>query len=246
MGGVLRGFPFLVRERGFPPLLEGLEARKVQRYKRGGGILPYKLAYIAVLFDVLYGLRVPKCLTQLPLLVLALVTRIVATLNRKSLVTAIASQENNCDSEHMCATLISRRFLREKLATSRLRLPIVAICDRDGVGHEVLAVLVDEHPRPPILSSSLSLELHGSLPILGVDSRRQRERSKSPKTCRKSSTKSPTISDDSDSFLIQLQEFLQSGGAMPEMSAAVGQKFLGNFEMRFLVVSFLHPQKRGG
>ena len=50
-----------------------------------------------------------------------LVTRIAATSNRKSLATAIATQKkNHCDSESTCETAISLRFLREKLATSKL------------------------------------------------------------------------------------------------------------------------------
>ena len=49
-----------------------------------------------------------------------LVTRIAATSNRKSLATAIATQKNHCDSESTCKTAISLRFLREKLATSKL------------------------------------------------------------------------------------------------------------------------------
>ena len=51
----------------------------------------------------------------------SLVTRIAATSNRKSLATAIATQNNHCDSENTSGTAaISLRFLREKLATSKL------------------------------------------------------------------------------------------------------------------------------
>ena len=49
-----------------------------------------------------------------------LVTQIAATSNRKSLATAIATQKNHCDSENTSNTAISLRFLREKLATSKL------------------------------------------------------------------------------------------------------------------------------
>ena len=56
----------------------------------------------------------------------SLVTRIAATSNRKSLATAIATQKNHCDSENTCKTVISLRFLREKLATSKLRLAIAS------------------------------------------------------------------------------------------------------------------------
>ena len=56
----------------------------------------------------------------------SLVTRIAATSNRKSLATAIATQKNHCDSENTCKTAISLRFLREKLATSKLRLAIAS------------------------------------------------------------------------------------------------------------------------
>ena len=48
------------------------------------------------------------------------VTRITATSNRESLATAIATQKSHCDSESTCETAISLRFLREKLATSKL------------------------------------------------------------------------------------------------------------------------------
>ena len=57
---------------------------------------------------------------------LSLVTRIAATSNRKSLATAIATQKNHCDSENTSDTAISLRFLREKLATSKLRLAIAS------------------------------------------------------------------------------------------------------------------------
>ena len=49
-----------------------------------------------------------------------LVTRIAATSNRKALAIAIAAQKNHCDSENTSNTAISLRFLREKLATSKL------------------------------------------------------------------------------------------------------------------------------
>ena len=55
-----------------------------------------------------------------------LVTRIAATSNRKSLATAIATQKNHCDSENTSNTAISLRFLREKLATSKLWLAIAS------------------------------------------------------------------------------------------------------------------------
>ena len=51
---------------------------------------------------------------------ITLVTRIAATSNRKSLATAIATQKNNCDSENPSNIAISLRFLREKLAISKL------------------------------------------------------------------------------------------------------------------------------
>ena len=57
---------------------------------------------------------------------ITLVTQIAATSNRKSLATAITTQKNHCDSKNTCNAAISLRFLREKLATSKLRLAIAS------------------------------------------------------------------------------------------------------------------------